>query len=109
MEDGVAYIHLQMVVSSQVSQDTPMTTPTKHVEPHPRGNGSYVLSRSVLKTRGQQTPITESLKRPHLGRRGATHDAGQHSDHVDGDGICVLVQHLGVEGKSEEAAARTWQ
>lgn len=45
MEDGVAYIHLQMVVSSQVSQDTLMTTPTKYVEPHPRGNGSHVLSR----------------------------------------------------------------
>lgn len=74
------------------------------------GNKIY---RSVLKTRGQQTlplsPITESLKRPHLGRRGTTHDAGQHSDHVDGDGICVLVQHLGVEGKSGEAAAKTWQ
>lgn len=36
MEDGVAYIHLQMVVSSQVSQDILMTTPTKHVEPTPQ-------------------------------------------------------------------------
>lgn len=46
------------------------------------------------------------MKHPHLGRRGATHDAGQHSDHVDRDGISVLVKHLGVEGKSGEAAAR---
>lgn len=37
------------------------------------------------------TPIKESLKHPHLGRGGATHDAGEHSDHVDCNGICVLV------------------
>lgn len=95
-----------------------MTTPTKHVEPHPRGNGSHVLSReqdlqvsfeNTRATNSTSESYTESLKHPHLGRRGTTHDAGQHSDHVDGDGICVLVQHLGVEGKSEEAAAKTWQ
>lgn len=33
-------------------------------------------------------------QRPHLGRGGATHDAGQHLDHVDGNGVRVLVQHL---------------
>lgn len=61
MEDGVAYIHLQMVVSSQVSQDTLMTTPTKHVEPHPRGNGSHVLSREQdLQVSFENTRTTNS-------------------------------------------------
>lgn len=43
-------------------------------------------------------PTAGRLQPPHLGRRGATHDAGQYSDHVHGNGVCVLVQYLGVGG-----------
>lgn len=43
---------------------------------------------------------------PHLGRGGATHDAGQHLDHVDSNGVGVLVQHLGGGGAVRRGGSR---
>lgn len=58
------------------------------------------------------TPTPHSYcRRPHLGRGGAAHDAGEHSDHVHCNGICVLVQHLGVgrgSEKRQEPGRHTW-
>lgn len=124
---------LQMMLSPQASFHHPALTGDTHL-PGPTDDHAHPMARAAPQKAGWSppqlacsnghhqgqfwghvvdfTPTPRSYCRcPHLGRGGAAHDAGEHSDHVDRNGICVLVQHLGVgrgSEKRQEPGRRPW-